>query len=551
MRSKSTTPTAVVVGLYSMPRHPRAGAGGVAVAARLAKQGFQVTVVEKNATIGGRCSILEDDGFRFDQGPSLLLMPEFFHEVFHDLNTTMTAEGLHLVKCDPNYRIWFADDKPLDLSCDLAHMKREITRHEGADGFERFLAFLDESGRHYNLSCQMVLRQNFSRVWNMLRPGLVASLLELHPFESLYGRASRYFESEQLRRAFTFASMYLGMSPFDAPGTYSLLQYAEFAEGIWYPIGGFQTVLEAIGKVGTRLGVNYRFNSPVSSIQLSSDQKTATGVVLESGSVISADVVIVNADLTYAYNNLLPASRYAKNLKKRDISCSSISFFWSFNTTLPALQCHNVFLAREYQQSFDVLFKENQIPHEPSFYVHVPNRLDPSASPEGMDALVVLVPVGHLDDEDETASSTKRQDAEYWTEVVEQTKAKVLRAIEDRTGMTNLQDKLLKEKVETPVTWKQKYNLDRGAILGISHSFFNVLCFRPKTKHADIDGLFFVGSSTHPGAGVPVCLAGSKIVAEQVLSAMRGEGFGGLVGWWVSVVVVVLLGLMLIRILGG
>ncbi|KAK1140844.1 hypothetical protein N8T08_009841 [Aspergillus melleus] len=273
-------------------------------------------------------------------------------------------------------------------------MKQGVTRHEGPDGFERFLAFLDESGRHYNLSCQLVLRHNFSRV------------------------------------------------------------------------------LEAIGKIGTRLGVKYLFNSPVSSIQLSDGNREATGVVLESGSIISAD---------------------------------------SFNTTLPALQCHNVFLAQEYQQSFDVLFKENQIPQEPSFYVHVPNRLDPSASPEGMDALVVLVPVGHLDDEDEAASSTKRQDPEYWAEVAERTKGKVLRAIEERTGMTNLQDKLLKEKVETPVTWKQKYNLDRGAILGISHSFFNVLCFRPKTKHADIDGTFFVGSSTHLGADVPACLAGSKI----------------------------------------
>lgn len=171
-------------------------------------------------------------------------MPEFFHEVFHDLDTSMEAEGLRLIKCDPNYRIWFADQQSgtLDLSCDMAHMKREITRLEGPAGFEKFLAFLSDSSRHYRLSCEFVLRANFGRIWNMLRPGLVASLGALHPFGSLYGRVSGYFESEELRRAFTFASMYLGMSPFEAPATYSLLQYSEFADGIWYPIGGFQTV---------------------------------------------------------------------------------------------------------------------------------------------------------------------------------------------------------------------------------------------------------------------------------------------------------------------
>lgn len=295
-------------------------------------------------------------------------------------------------------------------------------------------------------------------------------------------------------------------------------------------------VLEAIGHIGSRLGVKYRFNSPVSSIRLSDDQKTASGVVLASGETISADVVVVNADLIYAYNNLLPASGYAQSLQKRETSCSSISFFWSFNTTLPALQSHNVFLASEYEQSFDALFKQNRMPAEPSFYVHVPSKLDPSAAPEGMDALVVLVPVGHLGD----GGSSE----EHWAGVVKQTRDKVIRAVEERTGMTGLREKLIKERVETPVTWKQKYNLDRGAILGISHSFFNVLSFRPKTKHAGIEGLYFVGASTHPGTGVPVCLAGSKIVAEQVESVVRGEGWGMLGSWWMVSLVVVLLALM-------
>lgn len=179
---------------------------------------------------------------RFDQGPSLLLLPHLFHETFHDLGTSMEAEGVHLVKCEPNYNIHFHDGTAFKMSTDLATMKEEIERFEGKDGFERYMSFVQEAHRHYELSVTHVLRKNFFSLFSMMRPSFLRHLLALHPFESIYGRASKYFWTERLRRVFTFASMYMGMSPFDAPGTYSLLQYTELAEGIWYPIGGFHKV---------------------------------------------------------------------------------------------------------------------------------------------------------------------------------------------------------------------------------------------------------------------------------------------------------------------
>lgn len=179
---------------------------------------------------------------RFDQGPSLLLLPRMFHETFQDLGTSMEDEGVHIVKCEPNYNIHFHDGTSFKMSTDLAAMKDEIERFEGEDGFERYLSFLQEAHRHYEVSVVHVLRKNFYSLWSMARPSFLRYILSLHPFESIYGRASRYFWTERLRRVFTFASMYMGMSPFDAPGTYSLLQYTELAEGIWYPIGGFHKV---------------------------------------------------------------------------------------------------------------------------------------------------------------------------------------------------------------------------------------------------------------------------------------------------------------------
>lgn len=430
----------------------------------------------------------------------------------------MDAEGVHLVKCDPNYKMHFHDDVSFQLSTDLSQMKSEIERFEGKDGFERYLGFLQESHRHYEVSVIHVLHKNFFTFFSLMRPSFLRYIQTLHPFESIWGRATKYFYTERLRRVFTFASMYMGMSPFDAPGTYSLLQYTELAEGIWYPKGGFWKVVDALVKIGEREGVTYRLNSPLSQIKLSDDGQTATGVVLASGEEISADVVICNADLIYAYNNLLPPTSYSKSLAKREASCSSISFYWGLDRKFPEFSAHNIFLAEHYRESFDNIFKNKQIPDEPSFYVNVPSRLDDTAAPEGCDTMIVLVPVGHLisnASDSHKGSQSSSGTTQDWDAMVATARATVLATIESRLKIS-LSNHIVSETINTPPTWKSRFNLDRGAILGLSHSFFNVLSFRPKTTHPSIQNLYFVGASTHPGTGVPIVLAGAKIVAEEV-----------------------------------
>ena len=187
------------------------------------------------------CAVLIDIQ-RFDQGPSLLLLPRFFHETFEDLGTTLDSEGVKLVKCEPNYNVHFHDDTTFKLSTDISIMKGEVERFKSTDSFERYLSFLQESHRHDEVSIIHVLRKNFYSLLSMFRLDFLLQFFELHPFESIYYRASKYLRTERLRRVFTLSSMYMGLSPFDAPGTYSLLQYTELAEGIWYPIGGFHKV---------------------------------------------------------------------------------------------------------------------------------------------------------------------------------------------------------------------------------------------------------------------------------------------------------------------
>ncbi|KAF1838499.1 phytoene dehydrogenase [Decorospora gaudefroyi] len=518
VETKSPAPSVVVVG---------AGAGGVAIAARLAAAGCKVTVVEKNGFSGGRCSLIHRQGYRFDQGPSLLLLPRFFHETFEDLGTSLDSEGVTLVKCEPNYNVHFHDDTSFKLSTDISVMKSEIERFEGKDGFERYLSFLQESHRHYEVSIIHVLRKNFYSLLSMIRLDFLWHLFELHPFESIYYRASKYFWTERLRRVFTFASMYMGMSPFDAPGTYSLLQYTELAEGIWYPLGGFHKVVESLVNVGERLGVEYMFNSPIRNIQVSSDGKRATGVVFEDDNKepLTADVVVCNADLAYAYNRLLPSTSFARSLLKRQASCSSISFYWALDRQFPELSTHNIFLAEDYKDSFDSIFKKHQIPEQPSFYVNVPSRVDPSAAPEGCDSIVILVPVGHLHGSSTDSHRGSKHTAgltQDWDAMVAAARNTILKTMEARLNIS-LGPHIIAETINTPPTWKSTFNLDRGAILGLSHSFFNVLSFRPKTKHRSIEDLYFVGASTHPGTGVPIVLAGAKLVSEQILHALHQE----------------------------
>jgi phytoene desaturase (3,4-didehydrolycopene-forming) len=515
-----------------------------------------------------------------------------FHKTFADLDTTLEAEGVHIVKCEPNYNMWFGDGEKFQLSTDLVLMKEQVEKWEGKDGYSRYLSFLREAHNHYELSVEHVLSRNFTSITSMLRPSFLSRVFELHPFESIYSRASKYFWTERLRRVFTFASMYMGMSPFDAPGTYSLLQYTELTEGIWYPIGGFHKVsapmqaytilvmlttflqvIDALVKVGERLGVEYRLSTPISKITLSRDKRRATGVVLANGETLTADVVVNNTDLVYAYNNFLPPTPYAESLANRETSCSSISFYWALDRKLPELNAHNIFLADEYKESFDSIFKKNLIPNEPSFYVNIPSRPDPTAAPEGKEAVVVLVPVGHLLGEHESPKSAatatdkdiqqsnadgkmtnsksakgiKPSETQDWPKMIALARKTILTTIAKRTGV-DIEPLIVHEITNDPITWRESFNLDRGAILGLSHSFFNVLSFRPATRArrggwfdgrlgggvvgrigellfsgGSIERLYMVGASAHPGTGVPIVLAGGRLVAEQICQDLKVE----------------------------
>ncbi|KAF7990690.1 hypothetical protein HCN44_000495 [Aphidius gifuensis] len=483
-----------------------AGAGGTAAAARLSKKGFNVEVYEKNSYNGGRCSLINHNGHRFDQGPSLYLLPKIFEETFQDLGEDINNH-IELLKCPSNYSVHFHDGKVFELTTDLSKLSTELEKYEGdkESTLINFFNFLKEAHIHYKKGINVALKIDFQNWYNFFNPKYLPLVMKLHIFDNVYNRISKYFKSDYMRKAFTFQTMYLGMSPYDAAAPYNLLQYTELAEGIWYPKGGFNKVLQSLENIAIKHGAEFNYNSDVKEI-LIDDNGVAKGIKLQNGSIIDSDIVICNADLVYAYNKLLPNTPYADKLGKQKLTSSSISFYWSMKKIIPQLNMHNIFLSENYKESFDQIFKDHKLPDEPSFYVNAPSRLDPTAAPEGKDSIVILVPVGHL---------TNKPNINF-DNVVNTARQQVIEIMEKRLKITNLRSLIEHEIVNDPRTWQSEFNLWKGSILGLSHSIFQICWFRPSLKCKIFDNLYFVGASAQPGTGVPLVLCGAKLLENQI-----------------------------------
>ncbi|HXZ05690.1 MAG TPA: phytoene desaturase family protein [Ktedonobacteraceae bacterium] len=487
-------PTALVIG---------AGLGGIATAARLARAGFSVKVLEKQDAPGGRCSQLIRDGHRFDTGATLFLMPGVFAETYTALGEDM-EDHLELHRIDPTYRIRFEDSTELALTSNLNAMETQLEAIEPGS-FGGLLRYLVEGYESYHLCLQRFVGRNFYHFTEYFSLQNLPLLIKLKALVKHYDNIGHYFHDSHLKAAFTFQNMYLGLSPFDAPATYSLVQYTELAEGVWYPRGGIYRVIESLASVAEDLGVNFMYNTPVQQIEV--DGNRATGVVLQDGSRLSADVIVANADLPYVYSHLLPDSAEAHRLERLKYTCSAIMFYWGVDRLYPQLGTHNVFLADDYRTSFDRIFHDHLLPDEPSFYVHAPARTDSSAAPIGQDTLMVLVPAGHLD------AGT----AQDWDTLLARARSAVIHRLAASTGIVDLEQHLKCEVSYTPRDWLSLFNLAKGAAFGLSHNFMQVGFLRPHNRHQQYSNLYFVGSSTHPGTGLPMVLLSARLTTERIL----------------------------------
>ncbi len=492
----SRRPAAIVIG---------AGIGGIAAAARLARSGYEVTVLEKNAGPGGRCDQLVRDGHRFDIGPTLFLMPEVFAQTYADLGERM-EDHLDLRRIDPTYRVRFDDGMQLSLTSDMNEMEKQLDKIERGS-FRGLMRYLAEGHLHYHLALERFVGRNFCSYLDYFSLQNLPLLFKLKALVKHYDNIANYFSDPHLKAAFTFQNMYLGLSPYEAPATYSLLQYTEMAGGVWFPLGGLFRVIASLVSIAERNGVRFIYNAPVSRIEV--DGHRATGVCLDDGTRMRADVVIANADLPYVYRELLPDKAEADRLEKLKYTCSAIMFYWGIDRPYPEFDTHNVYLAGDYRSSFDRIFRDHTLPEEPSFYVHAPTRVDPAAAPAGQDTLFVLVPVGHLDE-------SIQQD---WPVLKAQARSAVLTRLA-KEGLADLQRHIKFEVSYTPRDWLSLYNLAKGSAFSLSHNFWQVGYMRPRNRHHRYHNLYFAGGSTHPGTGLPIVLLSAKLTTERILQEL-------------------------------
>ena len=491
-------PSAIVIG---------AGIGGIATAARLARAGFDVTVLEKNEKPGGRANQIVRAGHRFDIGPTLFLMPEVWEETYAALGEKL-SDHLDLRRIDPTYMVHFEDGLRLQLTSNIGEMQSQLEEVEKT-AFTGFLQYIAEGSWHYKLSLEHFLGRNFRSLFEYFSLSNLPLLFQLKALQKHYANTGRFFADERLKAAFTFQNMYLGLSPFDAPATYSLLQYTELAEGVWYPMGGMYRAIESLAEIATRLGVKFIYDCPVREIR--TDGRRVRSVLTQDGREFFADVFVGNADLPYIYKELLPESAEARRFDKKRYTCSTIMFYWAVDKQYPQIAHHNIFLGGDYRGSFERIFQKHDLPEDPSFYVHAPARTDPSAAPAGQDTLYVLVPVGHLD-------PAHTQD---WDARVQHARRTVIERLDREMGIRDLEQHLKFEIIYQPETWKDRFNLEKGAAFGLSHNFMQVGYLRPQNRHSRFKNLYFAGASTHPGTGLPIVLISARLTTQRILEDLQ------------------------------
>lgn len=487
--------TAIIIG---------AGIGGLATSILLARQGYNVSIFEKNSAPGGRCGQLIRDGHRFDLGATMLMMPGVYHEVF-DLLGIELREGKDILPLENLYTIFFDDCSSLAFSTDSEKMRQQLEKIEPGS-FVRERDYVESGYRIYNLGMSRLVARNFYNLFQMINLKNIPLLFQLKAFTPHYSYAGRFFRNEHLKMAYTFQNIYVGQNPFKSPALFSMIPAAELTEGTFFPAsGGMFWIVERLLAEAMKQGVKVSFSKPVGRIAV--EGRRVKGIVFPDCTTAEADIVISNADLPYAYRRLLPDKRKAARIDRMKFSCSAITFHWGVDKKYPQLDQHSVFLSNNFREGLDKIFREKSVGHEPCFYVHSPARHDPSSAPPGQETISVEVGTGHID-------NLRHQD---WVEIRDRTRKAVLDRLR-KQGLEDLEDHIKFEICHTPESWETGCNISKGSVFGsLGHNIFQMGYFRPHNRHDKYHNLYFTGGSTHPGNGIPNVLISAKLVTERIL----------------------------------
>jgi phytoene desaturase len=482
-----------------------AGPGGLTAGMILASHGYQVDLYEKEPRVGGRNGCLEQDGYRFDIGPTFLMMKFILEEMFQIAGGRNVDDYLDIRSLDPLYRLVFSEERQFLPTQDKAKLKEQVDRLYPGD-WDGYLRFLEYETKKFD-KITPCLQVPYTRPSAYFTPRFLKALPYMDAHFSLYKHLAKYFKHDELRLAFTFQAKYLGMSPWKCPATFSIISFIEHTGGVHHPIGGLNRISHAMAKVIDEEGGSIHLSTPVKEVIVRGGK--AVGLELADGSEISADYVVLNSDFGHAMNHLIDVKHLKKwtpsKLKKKEISCSGFLLYLGIDRVYEDVPHHSVIFAEDYKRNVEEIADSLELSEQPSIYVQNASVTDPTLAPEGKSTVYVLVPIAN----NRSGIDWPEQQARY--------REKVLDILEQRAGFPGIRQHIEFEKIITPRGWEDDYAVYDGAVFNLAHNLEQMLWLRPHNQFEEFDNCYLVGGGTHPGSGLPTIYESGRISAGMII----------------------------------
>jgi len=487
-----------------------AGLGGLSAAISLATEGFEVAIYEKRERIGGKLNIREIDGYKFDLGPSILILPHVFGWLFEKLGKRR-EDYFDIVKLEPQWRNFFEDGAIIDLYGDMADMEAELAKLPEPET-RGYYEYIDYSRNLWNFAQEAYFRRGADTMDDIKAGFGRLELLRITDyFKTLAEGVQKRVENQHLRDILAFFVKYVGSSPFNAPAILNLIPYSQLGYGEWYVKGGMYNIARGLGRLLDELGIEVHLDTEVTEIQVDGDR--AAGIVLENGEAVSADIVISNMEVIPAYRELLdtPHKFVAEYEKKFEPSCSGLVVHLGVDREYPVLAHHNFFFAENLREHMAKVYDRYELPDDPTIYVVCPTRTDKTLAPEGHEVIKLLPHIPHL------------QDKPFTREQYDALKEKLYIKME-RLGVEDLRKHIVVEDILYPEDIQRMYYSNRGSIYGVVSDKRKNKGFRAPKRSELFEGLYFVGGSVNPGAGMPMVTYSGQMVRDKILEDYGYKG---------------------------